>query len=500
MKQKRMRSVLALGVAAVLFTGCGTHNPTTDVNLRKERSASFQDLMVKDAAIEPVQTSMTLSMAIARAVKYNLDHRVKMMETAVAQEQLSLARMSYLPEVTAMAGYSSRNNEPGAISRSLATGDVSLEYSTSQEKDHTITSLRGAWDVIDFGLTYYSVSQKTDEILIAQEQRRKVVQNIIQDVQEAYWRAYIAQELLGQVNAIATESDQALVRFKSLANTGKVDPKEGLGEQRELLQIRYNMRNLQEQLSQGRIHLNALLNLPPGTEYHLEAVSRESLPTITPNVSKLETMALMNRPELRIEDSKLKISQADVKKSVLEMLPHVEFWGELTDDTNEYLYNESWNEVGVQVSWNLLGAAQGLGKHGVYEAEEDLAEARHRALSMAVLAQVHLAVNRYGIALAKYEDASQLEDVSGKLSKMLQKDSQRVGKMGFDRIRANLQATSSKMEGMLAYAEVQNALMRVYHSLGVDPIEDIGDGTASVPELAKKIDGHLQKMNDAMQQ
>ena len=95
----------------------------------------------------------------------------------------------------------------------------------------------------------------------------------------------------------------------------------------------------------------------------------------------------MNRPELRIEDSKLKISQADVKKSVLEMLPHVEFWGELTDDTNEYLYNESWNEVGVQVSWNLLGAAQGLGKHGVYEAEEDLAEARHRALSMAVLAR-----------------------------------------------------------------------------------------------------------------
>ena len=61
MKQKTMRSVLALGVAAVLFTGCGTHNPTTDVNLRKERSASFQDLMVKDAAIEPVQTSMTAS-------------------------------------------------------------------------------------------------------------------------------------------------------------------------------------------------------------------------------------------------------------------------------------------------------------------------------------------------------------------------------------------------------------------------------------------------------
>ena len=44
---------------------------------------------------------------------------------------------------------------------------------------------------------------------------------------------------------------------------------------------------------------------------------------------------------------------------------------------------------------------------------------------MAVLAQVHLAVNRYGIALKKYEDASELEEVSGNLAAMLQRNKKR---------------------------------------------------------------------------
>ena len=119
---------------------------------------------------------------------------------------------------------------------------------------------------------------------------------------------------------------------------------------------------------------------------------------------------------------------------------------------------------------------------------------------MAVLAQVHLAINRYGIALKKYEDASELEDVSSNLASVLQRDTQREGARGYGRIRANLQATATKMESMLAYAEVQNALMRVYNSLGVDPLQDAGDTDYTVSKLAGRIDRHLQSVNDSMLQ
>ena len=108
--------------------------------------------------------------------------------------------------------------------------------------------------------------------------------------------------------------------------------------------------------------------------------------------------------------------------------------------------------------------------------------------------------NRYGIALKKYEDASELEDVSANLAGVLRRDMQREGERGYGRIRANLQATATKMESMLAYAEVQNALMRVYNSLGVDPLEDAGDVDYTVSELAARIDKHLQQVNDSMVQ
>lgn len=310
-----MHVVAGLGMLAMLLSGCQSKQPQPDVDLRLDRSGVFRAQMNQEVLAEPVQGSLTLPMAIARAIKYNLDHRVKMMETAVAQEQLKMARLSYLPQVTAMVGYAARNNEAGALHRSLVSGDLILEHSTSQEKDHTLSTLRASWEVIDFGLTYFTVVQKSNEIAIASEQRRKVVQNIIQDIQEAYWRAYITQELLAEVDAIAAESEQALVHFKGLVNTGRVDPKEGLTQQRELLQIRLNMRNLQEQLAQGRILLNMLLNLPPDSHYRLEAVVREDLPVIGAHASKLEGMALMNRPELRMEDSMLKISQVEIKKS-----------------------------------------------------------------------------------------------------------------------------------------------------------------------------------------
>ena len=123
------RTGVTLGMAVLLLSGCGTKNPKPDLDLRQERSAAFHERMGADAAMEPIHGELTLPLAIARAIKYNLDHRVKLMESAVAREQLTLARMSYLPTVVASAGYSSRSNEAGAVSRSLLTGNINLNYS-----------------------------------------------------------------------------------------------------------------------------------------------------------------------------------------------------------------------------------------------------------------------------------------------------------------------------------------------------------------------------------
>ena len=90
---------------------------------------------------EPLTSPLTLHQAMARAIHYNLDHRLKIMEEALASDMLEVARLDMLPQLTANAGYQGRNNDLASSSRSLRTGTESLEVSSSQEKDRQVANL-----------------------------------------------------------------------------------------------------------------------------------------------------------------------------------------------------------------------------------------------------------------------------------------------------------------------------------------------------------------------
>ena len=94
-------------------------------------------------------------------------------------------------------------------------------------------------------------------------------------------------------------------------------------------------------------------------------------------------------------------------------------------------------------------------------------------------------------------DAASLEKVSSKLAAVYAKDTLREGAAGYQKIKSDLQATASRMESMLAYAELQNALVRVCNTLGIDPVQGTGE-SLSPAELAKMIEDNLRKANADM--
>jgi len=148
------------GITALLLCGCSiTPEALTPDEVQQEAAADL-NVMFQDQ--EPVSGPISLYEAIARAVKYNLDHRLKMMEDALARKQLDLVRYDQLPELTASAGYYSRNNYSGGTSIALENnpatgigkGEESLQASTSSEKDVTDASGILVWNVLDFGVSY----------------------------------------------------------------------------------------------------------------------------------------------------------------------------------------------------------------------------------------------------------------------------------------------------------------------------------------------------------
>ena len=81
------------------------------------------------------------------------------------------------------------SNYSGGTSISIVTGQETLSASTSEERSHLLGGADFSWNILDFGVSYYRARQQADQFLIAEERRRKVVQNLLQDVRAAYWRA-----------------------------------------------------------------------------------------------------------------------------------------------------------------------------------------------------------------------------------------------------------------------------------------------------------------------
>ena len=71
---------------------------------------------------EPLRHPLTLHEAFARALKYNLDGRVKLIEEALAQDDLDLSRYDLLPKAYINAACTSRNNVNASSSQAVATG------------------------------------------------------------------------------------------------------------------------------------------------------------------------------------------------------------------------------------------------------------------------------------------------------------------------------------------------------------------------------------------
>ncbi len=482
-----------LGFSLAALTGCVvTPVPLTDQDRAAQAQADLAALFVDQ---EAVSGPITMAEAMARAIKYNLDHRVKLIEEAAALAEVDVLRMDMLPRMAASAGYVSRNNEAGASSQSLLTGTQSLEPSTSTEKDRQVNDFSVAWNVLDFGISYVTAKQSGDRTLVAEERRRKAIQNIIQDVRVGWWQALAAQRLLAPTASLIKSTRSALVRSRRAQREGLMSPLDALEYQKAMLETLRDLTKMRQQLEISRTELAALMNLRPGTQFSvaIPSMNEWQVPGLNMSVDELERIALLNRPELREEDLALRIDQADVRKAFLRMFPGIEIdWGKHYDD-NTYLFNSSWHEAGLRVAWNLFDFMSGPAAKKFAEAKVDIDNIRRLAMSMAVLSQVRVAVQRFQLAVTDHNLAKQMHYVESGIRRQVGAEAQAETIDQLEVIRRRADQLVARMQHALADAEAQNALGRIYNSVGIDPLpaevpgHDIGSLTQAIGAYEAKL-------------
>ncbi|MFD0389831.1 TolC family protein [Tistrella bauzanensis] len=478
------RSAVAAVLAAALLAGCAvTPEPIAPQATEARISADLARMFSNQ---EPLSGRLSLHEAMARAILYNLDGRLRTMEQALSQRQLDLSRWDMLPSLAASAGFVGRDNVSASSSENVATGSQSLVPSTSTERNRRVADLNMSWNILDFGVSYVTAQQNADRSLIAAEQRRRVVHTIIQDVRSAYWRAVAAERVLTRIDPLMARIEQALASAAEIERQQLRAPADALTYRRGLLDALRQLQAQRRELRLAKTELAALINIRPGEDFSLEAPETQgAMPPVTSDPADLERLALANRPEVRELDYQTRISQQETRKALLRLLPGIELDLGAHYDSNKYLVNNDWADYGVKLTWNLLNILRIPGAMAVAEANEDVVDARRMAISMAVLAQVHVAQTNYEEARRQYETARELSELDNRiLDQARAAAGTRVGDLQV--IQTELAAVQTELRRDLAFADANNAFGRLFLSIGADPLPE-GLSAPTVSTLATAI-------------
>ncbi|HUH55451.1 MAG TPA: TolC family protein, partial [Rhodanobacter sp.] len=462
------KKLLAATLATLVLGGCAIHPRPLTLEQRQATLAADSQAMFAEQA--PVTGPITLDEAMARALKYNLDNRVKMMEEALAQRQLDLSNFDLLPKLTAAAGYSSRDNVLASSSQDVTTGQQSLVPSTSSERQATRADLGFSWNILDFGVSYYGARQQADRVLATQERRRKVVQLLMQQTRQAYWQAAGAQKLQAQIEPLLVQAQQALGDSRAIEQQGLKDPLQSLGYQRELLGLVLQLETIRDELAQAKPKLASIMNLQPGKPYQLAPPDSFDTPALSIAPDKMEEVALLHRPELIEASYNERIGLNETHKAMAKLLPGIELNVGTHYDSNDFLVNNEWRDAGIQVSWNLLNLLNAKHIKAAANAQYALAHEQRLALNMAVLTQVHVAYIDYTSRKQQFELTRQLSDVEQRILEHTRNATEANAQGKLAEIRAATSALMSELKLYQSYAAYQGAYGQMVATLGLDPV------------------------------
>lgn len=427
------------------------------------------DRTASSKGMQPLAGPVSLEEAIARALKHNLEHRTKLLQQALASDQLEAGKYDMLPKLMANAGYATRDNDASRKTLNTTTGVVSSNGDISSERSHTTGDVGLLWNVLDFGASYYTSKQNADLLLIANERRRKAMHTLVQSVRTAYWRAVAAQKLSGELRAAIDMGELALADAKKVSQERIKNPAESLRYQRLLLENLRLMEGVEWELASARIELSSLMGLSPGTSFTL-ADEDMIPPALTMSISAMEELALMNNADLRESAYSVRIAVAETRKSLIRLLPGLTFDYAYKYDSDAYLVNQHWRDAGFRVSFNLFNILSGPSRMQASERNERIEESKRQALQMSVLTQVHLANHQLTDAQKQYERADAIFRVDRELADISK--SQRQSRVGsqLDDISTTVTSILSAVRRYQALAKVHEATSRVQATLGQEPV------------------------------
>ncbi|MBP3403515.1 MAG: TolC family protein [Alphaproteobacteria bacterium] len=487
---KGYKVFLQVVLFSLLTVSCTIQTEPTTLGERSARAAVDKAALFggQEEIIKPI----TLYEAIARAIKYNSDQRVALMEQAVAYGIAESSSIDLLPQLAAGGGFATRSNRLAVSAKSVETGSQTLEESYIEDKSVRGAQLQVVYNVLDFGISYVNARQASDKRYVSEEIRRKSVQQVVHEVRTSFWKAAAAQRIIEDMGVLIAAVQDELVRV----NDGSLSDKttDQLKEQKKLLTALKSLMDLRNDILTAKAELGALMNLPPNAEFVLDIPPDMDNPKIVRDLGQidLEHFALVNRPELRINDYEARIAALEAKKEMLRLFPGIEFGAGVNYNSNSYLKNKNWADAGIGVTWNLMNLFSRPQAIRLAKSKEELERLRRLAMTMAVMSQVNISYLQLRQAAEGFEVANSLDKVNDGLWQKSFAEKNKTVQERRETLFVAVDRLVSHLKRDFAYADYKGAESNLFVALGVDPLPRF-IAQASVHSIAETLEDNLSR-------
>lgn len=482
--------ILASLTSGLLLGGCML-NPSP-VTAKKQLLAENKALAAYLHNQLVINKPISLAEAIARALKYNLDNRVREAQVALASGQLTLAKLSLLPGLENTYTFSKRNNPLVTLNNAFEPSVTTVNPRMNQEYKVHVT-----WNILDLGLNLIQTKQQADRVLIAREQQRKVEQQLVSQVIIAYWKAYSAQQMIGNVERYQKQVTAALKRSQKSIDTRAASKVVQLDYQQTLIGSLRQLIKLEMQLNQAREDLTRLINAEPGSHFKLKSPPAifKNLPKIKLPMVALDAVTLVNRPELREAYYKERIARYGVATSVLQLLPTADFKFGYNFTSNVYLKNRVWYDTNINATWDAIKLLQTPFAINNATTKIEFERLSMAAMTMGALTQVRIAYNEYHIWQQDYQYSRKAASNAKKL--FIQ--TQRLAKANMSNqqavIRRGIASMNARLDQDLALAKAYETLGRLRLAVGLNYLTSVEIHHATIYRLMHDLEVALYQEN-----
>lgn len=390
-------ALLALMVTAPL-AGCTSLAPPVSELQVAELSSQLKSEL--EVVPQPVAGMLNVDAAVARAVRYNHAIRAKELEAAVATAKVVADTGAMLPSIVVDSEYYRRDSAP------LTRSSLSTSYSTSVDTGTVSSDIALSWNILDFGLSLVRAKQGLDKAWQQAEEVRRVRARIIEETRSQFWRAVALEKLVPVEKRLKPEVDEAIRLSQRAARDLAVDPMAQVTFQRDLLNLQRDLDQLDLSLAGVAGQLKTSIGHPVDENLKLDDNrARVRLPKLEASADEDLRTALAQRPEIRQLMYDMRITEDEVKATLLRLLPGVTLTNTFATDSNSFLYNSNWVSWGTKIAVNLINLARLPADLNSIEA--DMQAHRQNALATAatIAMQVHVARARIAVQARAYRDA-----------------------------------------------------------------------------------------------